>query len=479
MNFLLSISSFVFPLVTFPYVSRVLTAEGVGAVSFAVSFASYFTLVASLGIPTYGIRACAEARKNKDDLYTVVQELLIISTITTILTAVVYVCIIQLVPRLAEDKILFYICGINIILNTIGANWFFQAIEQFDYITVRSLVFKAASLFLLFLLIHNATDYLLYATITVIAAAGSCLLNFVKMIRMGIFKKRKKYSFSRHIKPTLILFAQSATASIYTNLDTVMLGLIRGNSDVGYYYVATQIKQIFLMVITSFANVLLPRMTSFVTEKKNESFFSTMSTGLNFSLFISLPIAFLTAVIGGDLITLLAGEGYQEAILPTKILLSALVAIGLTQIIGIQVLTPLKQERKVLLSVIAGAIVNVLLNLIMIPVLGAVGAAIATFIAEIVVLIVQLVFARELVKKILKKSGIFRYLLSAIVSWIISSLIYVFWPIEWYIVRLIMTTIIYVLTYIVLLYILKDPFVWTIKNDLRKIIGLKNPIRKK
>ena len=472
MNFLLSVSSFIFPLITFPYVSRVLTADGVGAVSFAISFVSYFTLVASLGIPVYGIRACAEVRNDKDKLYTVAQELLIINIVTTLLTVAVYICSIQIIPRLAEDKILFYICGLNIVLNALGSNWFFQAIEQFSYITIRSLALKLISLILLFVLVHGASDYLIYAGITVIAAVGSCILNFFRMLRLGVLKKRRKYSFRRHLKPALILFAQSATVSVYTNLDTVMLGMMRGNNDVGYYYVATQIKQIFLMLITSFSNVLLPRMTSFATEGKNEKFYSTMATGLNFSLFISLPIAFMFAIIGEDLIFVIAGSGYLESVLPAKILLFALIVIGLTQVIGIQVLTPLKQENKVFLSVAFGAITNVFLNLILIPRLGVVGVAVATLVAETVVLLLQSIFARKQLMQVKSKIRVIKYLGSTLISFIVCLMIYVFFPAECQLIKAIIACLAFLISYILVLRVFGDSFVLEGLNDLRKIISL-------
>lgn len=455
MNFFLSVSSFVFPLITFPYVSRVLTAEGVGAVSFALSFVSYFTLVASLGIPTYGIRACAEVKKDKNKLNNTVQELLIINTVTTILTVGVYLALVQVVPKLAEDKILFYICGLNIALNTLGANWFFQALEQFDYITIRSIVFKVISLALLVVLVHEISDYVIYAAITVFAAAGSCVLNFIKMVRMGVFNSKGNYSFRKHIKPILILFAQSATVSIYTNLDNVMLGLMRSDAEVGYYYVAIQIKQLMLMVITSLANVLLPRMTIYAREKNKDLFLKTMALGLNFSLFLSLPVALFSIIAAPDLILVLAGQGYQSSIFPTQILMFALVGIGLSQVIGIQVLTPLKREKQVFYSVLIGAIINVCFNLILIPSEGVIGVAISTFVAEFIVLFIQLWVARTLIKEVAREIFVLRYTLGSIMSFCISAFVYQFFA-DWFFLRVIIAGFIFGITYLTFLIIKKD-----------------------
>ena len=179
MNFILTASSFLFPLITFPYVSRVLGAAGNGKISLASSVANYFLMVASLGIPTYGVRACAKVRDDKDELSKTAQEILIINLICTFFVTVTYLICVALVPRFREDNVLYLIEGIGIILNAFGANWIFQALEQYDYITARSILFKFLSMVLMFIFVHQKDDYLVYALITVLASVGSNALNFI------------------------------------------------------------------------------------------------------------------------------------------------------------------------------------------------------------------------------------------------------------------------------------------------------------
>ncbi len=155
MNFLLTATNFIFPLISFPYVSRILQASGNGKVNFAVSVANYFLMMASLGIPTYGIRACARVRDNRDELSKTVQELLIINSISTALVTITYLLCVFMVPRFSQDKTLFFIEGVNIILNMFGVNWFYQALEQYDYITARSIFFKFVSVALMLLLVRQ------------------------------------------------------------------------------------------------------------------------------------------------------------------------------------------------------------------------------------------------------------------------------------------------------------------------------------
>ena len=183
MNMILTASSFIFPLITFPYVSRVLLVEGNGYVSFATSVLTYFTMFASLGIPSYGIRACAQVRDDREELSKLTQELLIINIATTVLVSIVFVITLFTVPQFKEQQTLLWINGATLVLNAIGVNWLYSALEQYTYITVRSLVFKILSIILMFVFVHQQQDYIIYGAITVFATGGSNILNFINMRR--------------------------------------------------------------------------------------------------------------------------------------------------------------------------------------------------------------------------------------------------------------------------------------------------------
>ena len=224
MNFILTASSFVFPLITFPYVSRVLMPEGIGKVTFATSVISYFTMVAMLGVPTYGIRACAQVRDDKEKLSKVVQELMIINLV---LTLICYVCLgisICTIDRFREDSDIIWISSLGILLNAVGVNWFYSAIEEYSYITFRSLIFKVLSVFLMFFCIKDQDDYPMYAVMTLVASSGSYVLNFIRLRKYIFFKRYPHYDFMPHIKAAMVFFAMTVATTVYTNLDTVMLG---------------------------------------------------------------------------------------------------------------------------------------------------------------------------------------------------------------------------------------------------------------
>ena len=173
MNFILTASNFIFPLITFPYVSRILGASGTGKVSFAISIVSYFTMAAALGIPTYGIRAVARVRNNQEKLNKTVQEILSIHLVMMVLVLLAYIVAIDFIPRFQSDKLLFWIVGITILLDPLGVNWLYQGLEQYGYIAKRSIFLKFISLILMFIFIHSSEDYVFYGVTSILASAGS------------------------------------------------------------------------------------------------------------------------------------------------------------------------------------------------------------------------------------------------------------------------------------------------------------------
>ena len=457
MNLILTASNFLFPLITFPYVSRVLQVEANGIIAYVTSIVSYFSLVASLGIPTYGIRAAATVRDDKRKLSKVVQELLIINIVLVGFVLIIYFIMLFTVPSILVYRELFYINAIGIILNVLGVNWFFQAIEQYDYITVRSIIFRVLSIALMFIFVHQPSDYIIYGLILVLSSAGSNILNFKRLFKYITLKKQDKYEFVPHFKPILILFAQSLVISIYTNLDLIMLGSIKDSYEVGLYTAATKLKLILLSVVNSLGNVLLPRMSYYVKRNMKEQFERVMAQALNFTLFISLPLAIFFTLNANESLLILAGEQYLGAVLSMQFLTIAVIPIGITGVLGIQVLTPLEKEKYLLISVIVGAVIDLLLNFILISPYGSSGAAFATMIAEFAVLLVQIYYTRELLFKIIHQIVGIRYLftvgISALGMIFVKSLqLSHFW-------LLCVEGIIFFGSYAVILVLLKDDFI--------------------
>lgn len=403
MNVFLTMSSFLFPLVTFPYVSRILLPSGVGKVSFALSVISYFSIFSQLGIPVYGIRACAKVRDDKLLLSKTVHEIFLLGTAVTLITYIAFIAALALIPRLHQEKELLLIVSLSLPLNTLGMEWLYKALEQYVYISLRSVFFKLAALAGIFLLVHSPEDYVIYGGLSVFAASASSLLNFINLRRLISLRPLKGYRFKRHLKAVLVFFAMSCATTVYTNLDTVMLGFMKSDAQVGYYHAAVKVKSILVSIVTSLGAVLLPRASYYTELGLRENFQKLSQKALNFVVLISLPLMAYFILFAQEGILFLSGPAYAKAVLPMQLLMPTLLFIGLTNIMGMQVLVPLGDEKAVLQTVTLGALLNLSLNLILIPAYSCAGAAFATLAAEACVLTAQFLIRKDIFLPLYRK----------------------------------------------------------------------------
>lgn len=413
MNAILAASTIIFPLITFPYISRVLLVEGNGKVAFASSVINYFSMIASLGIPTYGIRACAKVRGDKEKLSHTVQELLIINVITTTISLAAFLVSLAVVPEFYAEKELMLINAVSMILSTLGVTWLYNALEQYAYITICSMAFKVLGIVLMFLCVKGPEDYIIYGAVSVVAGSGSYVLNLINMRKYVSLKKRGKYNFRKHIKPILIFFTMSAAINVYTNLDIVMLQFMKGDAAVGYYNTAIKIKTILTTLLTSLGTVLLPRLSYYTQMGDEDAFNKTIGKAANFVVLAGVPLTIYFGMFAEECIVFLASEEFLRSTVSMIILMPTVLLIGLSNITGIQVLTPKNQEKKVLYSILWGAGIDFLLNLLLIPHYNEAGAAVATLAAELIVLVIQCIYLKDMIAGIIREISFGKTLVAA------------------------------------------------------------------
>lgn len=395
MNVILTMSSFIFPLITFPYVSRILGADGNGKIQMATSFVAYFILISQLGIPTYGIKACAALRDDRKALSKTTHELLIISFTMTVIAYLVFFILLGAIPRLREEKLLYIISCSAVLLSTLGVEWLFKAAEQYSYITIRSLIFKLIGLVAMFLLVHQENDYQIYAAITVCASYGSALMNLTQLPKYIDLKPMGGYNIRQHLKPVLILFAYTCATTVYSNLASVMLGFMTTDADVGYYGVSIKLKNILVSIVTALGAVLLPRVSYYYKQGQMDSFWKTIQKSMHVVILMAAPLALYCMIVAAPAIRFLAGDGYAESVMPMIWIMPSLLFIGATYVIGIEVLIPSGKESIVLIASAVAAVVDVIINALLIPSLKSTGAAIGTLVAEAVVFIIQFAYMRK------------------------------------------------------------------------------------
>lgn len=421
MNVILTMSTVIFPLLTFPYVSRVLSPTGIGKVSFATSVINYFLIIAELGIPTYGIRACAKVRDNREELNKTACEILVISVGMCLISYTLLFGSIVLVPKFAQEKYLLLVVSTMILFTTLGVEWFYKGLEMYSYIAWCSVLFKVVAMAAMFLLVKEQDDYILYGAISILASSASGILNFLYLHKLIDFKIHFHWNLKKHMKPILVFFAMSCATTIYLNLDTIMLGFMKTDADVGYYNAAVRIKNMLVSIVTSLGAVLLPRVTYYLEKNEQDKFERLTIKALQFVMFVAFPMLVYAIIFARPGVLLFSGNEYENAVLPMQFMMPTLLFIGFTNIMGIQVLVPKGREDKVLVSVIAGAIVDLVLNAILIPKYAATGAAIGTMVAEAVVYVVQYFIDRELFHKLFYSINPFKMLAATGVGAIASA----------------------------------------------------------
>ena len=473
MNAILTVAGIIFPLITFPYISRVLLVEGSGKVAFATSVVTYFTMFASLGIPTYGVRACAIVRDNKEKLSKTVQELLIISGGTTLLTYIVFGISLFVIPEFAQERTLLLIVGLGIGLNTIGVQWLYNALEQYSYITTCSILFKVIGMILMFLLVKESSDYQIYGGVYVIASFGSYVLNFICLRKFVTFQKTGTYQFKQHLKHIMVFFAMSAGASIYLNLDVVMLRFLQSNEAVGYYKAGIKVKTVLVTCVTSLGTVLLPRLSYYIETADKKAFQLMVGKAFRFVFVAASAVTVYFSIFARESILLLSGEAFLPAVGPMMILMPTVLLIGLSNVTGIQILTPNGREREVMYSIWGGAILDFVLNLIVIPKFSANGAALSTLLAEGMVLLLQCWFLRDVLWSYIRQVQCWKIVIALAVASVMTIPVKI-WIDSGVFVTLLVSAIVFFGGYAVVLLLLKEPFVSEILNS-----GIHAIVRKK
>lgn len=396
LNSLKTILAMIFPLITFPYASRVLQVENMGKVNYASSIISYFVLLAGLGIKTYAIREGARIRDNKEKLEKFSSEIFSINIISTIIAYVLLILVIIGVNKLRPYSLLLIIQSLNIVGTTLGVEWLYTIYEDYLYITIRSIVVQFVSMILLFVLVHNVNDYIVYASISVFATTASYIFNFFHSRKIIHIHFSLKGNLKQHIKPILIIFAMSVATTIYVNSDTTMLGWISGDYYVGLYNAATKVYNIVKSLMAASILVALPRLSSYLANGHKDEYEKEAGQILNTFILLLLPTIVGLFMAAKNIVGVLSGEGYELAVPALKILaISLLFSIIATYMIHV-VLLPAKLEKEIMRATIVSAVVNILLNIFFIPAFQHIGAALTTVIAEFIVMLWQIVTARHL-----------------------------------------------------------------------------------
>ncbi len=382
LNGLRTAFNLLFPLITFPYISRVLSVDQVGIYNFSDSIVSYFMMLASLGIYTYAVREGAKIREDRALLGRFASEVFTINVLSMLAAYALMALFLTTVPELRRHAAVIAVLGMQIFFTTIGTEWLYAMHEEFAYITLRSIAFQLLSLVLLFWLVKTPDDLLVYAGIVVFAGAGANLVNVLYARRFCRIRLVRDVPWRRHLAPILVIFSTTVAISIYTCSDSTMLGFLCGEHEVGIYAVSSKIYSLAKMLLSSVLIVAVPKLSLLLASGRMEEYRTTLT---NISAAVSLllfPTAVMLFSLSEECVVLLSDASYSEASSSLRLLCVALLFCLVGWIANDCVLIPARKEKVVLVSTIISASLNIGLNFLLLPLWKTDAAAFSTIAAE-------------------------------------------------------------------------------------------------
>ncbi len=474
LNFINTLAGILFPIITFPYAARVLLPDGIGTINFLQSIVSYIVLLTSLGIPMYAVREIARHRDDIKERNKATVEIILLSLF---LCLAGYICVLvigELVPQINSDLSIFYVLSLTILFTALGVNWFYQAVEDFKFITIRGLIFRVLAAAALFILVKDSGDLLMYSFVIVGSTVGNNIINFVhlrKYIHIGEIQW-SRLEIWRHLKPALHIFVFNVITSIYLNLNTVMLGFMNGEASVGFYTTGYKLSQIILTVVGSMGAVLLPRCSNLVESGRSDEFREVTRKSYLIVCALSFPIIAGLIMISGQAVEIFFGADYSASVKVLAWTSPIILFISVSNVTGIQVLYPQGKENIVIWSVFIGAVINVLLNIFLLPRYAHVGAAMSTFVTEAAVLAIQVLLGRKYIPFSLFDRACLNYMAGAIILTLpVLAIIHL---VEGVWMQVILSIMIGAVSYLIFLLVRKDALTLDVLKYTLQTFRLKN-----
>lgn len=426
-SILLNVSNVLFPFITTPYISRILGVENVGVVNFVMAYATYFVMFAMLGVSTYGMREIAkygegtnEKLRNKKFI-----ELFSIISISSLLTSIVYIGSIFLVPMLYVQKEFLLVAGLMVYLASFNIEWYLSGREKFQMITIRSILVKLFMIVGMFVFVRTRDDVMPYMVLMVASMLLNHIWNWFYLLRHDFKRVNwKDLQLKYHIKPLLILFSATLAISIYTMLDTLMLGFMSSYAEVGYYTSAMKISRVAMPLVTAMSPVIFARVSILKEQGDFNQIRSVLQNSFLYMYTLAIPLTIGLIVIAPKFVPFFFGIDFMPTIVPLQLLSLLVLIIGMSNVYGSQLVQAMGYDRQFLWVVLIGTIINFGLNMILIFPLGAIGASVASIISELTVLIAMVVFSRKILKLKFEFKAISQPVIASLPILIVGLLLY-------------------------------------------------------
>ena len=391
------ILAIILPIITTPYISRVLGVDNIGIFSYQYAIINYFMLFAMLGVNTYGNRYIAQHKDDYDDLCNAFSEIYFAQAAVSAFVTVIYI-----IYTIAFSKypVVAAVQSIYVVGCIFDINWLYFGLEQFKVTVLRNFVVKLITVLCIFVFVKNSEQLNRYVFVM---ALGTIISQCIMWFSLKSYVKLRRVSFhniSRHYKGLLILFIPAIATSVYKLMDKIMLGSITTVTEVGYYENSEKIINLLLSFLASIGTVMLPRISNMVANGEKKQVKKYIDLSMEFVMLVAIGMAFGLVAVANEFVPLFFGDGFEKCVDVISVLSLSIIFSASAQIVRTQYLIPHNKDFEYTFSLIVGAVVNVIANYIFIGKYGAMGAAVGTLMAEFSVCLFQFIFASKAISSI-------------------------------------------------------------------------------
>ena len=383
----------VLPLVTSPYISRKLGASNIGIYSYTFTVTYYFTLVAMLGIKNYGNREISRCRDNKKQLnqtFSSIVFLHMIISLIVILAFGIYCIICE-----TEYRLYYIIQSLYLFGNLFDISWFFFGLELFKVTVIRNVFIKILSVIFIFLFVKSPSDLWIYILILAVASFASQIYLWFKINTLVNIVKVPASDMLKHLPQMLILFIPTIAISLYNYMDKIMLGILAGKTELGFYENSFKITSVCSSVIGSVGTVMLPRMSNVIAKGNEEKSQKYIELSIISVMMMGVAMAFGLSGIANNFVPIFWGKEFTACGSLLSLLSCYLPIQAFASVLRTQYLIPNRLDKQYTLSLCVGAGCNLIFNWLLIPIYQAKGAVMGTIIAESSVCFVQAFYLRK------------------------------------------------------------------------------------
>ncbi len=396
---LLSIFNIIIPLLVGPYAYRTLGPDSIGRVNFSESIFNYFLILGSFGIYQYGIREISRIRDDKENLSTLFSSLFFIGLLSNIISLAVYIPLVVFKYGQSDSYSVLMIYSFNLIANIFYVEWANEALEKYNFITIKTICVRILYIILLFTLVKSSKDYNQYTFLIVLSSFLNNIISFFH-IKKAIPLSFKGIKIKKHIKYLLMVLLLANGNILYTQLDRFMLGQYVSKADVSFYGMSQVIMYIVNTLMMSIIYVTIPRLSHYLGNNDEDTYISLLNKVTQVYFAFLFPAAVGMLILSKEIVLIYGGKDFINAIPILKVFSIYMISVGAESILSNQVMYVKRQEKILTIFIISCGVLNLILNIILLKTgfFNTITAISTTVISNYTLVILEYIYIKKVLK---------------------------------------------------------------------------------